>query len=292
LNAVPKATLEDFDGTLLAYGSVGGKRFGLPWASSTLIQLYNADAFKQKGLSAPRTWDDFVKAAKALTTRNSRGAIFFIDAWIYASMVSSRGGDILDGGTRPALDSSGSLQTLQMMNELVKGNQAIVRNFSEANLAVIDWVRTKAFIVTLPTSAFPVIKDTLSFKVGAVPMPGRTLAGESQLVMPKGKSAAETQGAFAFWSYLTRPENTARFSKATYYLPLRKSSVKQLGDFVNDPVMKAGLEALQKAYNPPQLNAYNDWRLILEAQLERSLKGGVDPKAALTEAQRQAALVR
>ena len=38
LNAVPKATLEDFDGTLLAYGSVGGKRFGLPWASSTLIQ--------------------------------------------------------------------------------------------------------------------------------------------------------------------------------------------------------------------------------------------------------------
>ena len=292
LNAVPKATLEDFDGTLLAYGSVAGKRFGLPWASSTLIQLYNADAFKQKGLSAPRTWDDFVKAAKALTTRNSRGAIFFIDAWIYASMVSSRGGDILDGGTRPALDSAGSLQTLQMMVDLTKNNQAIVRNFSEANLAVIDWVRTKAFIVTLPTSAFPIIKDTLPFKVGAVPMPGRTLAGESQIVMPKGKSAVETQGAFAFWSYLTRPENAARFSKATYYLPLRKSAVKQLGDFVNDPIMKAGLEALQKAYNPPQLNAYNDWRLILEAQLERSLKGGVDPKVSLTEAQRQALLVR
>ena len=54
----------------------------------------------------------------------------------------------------------------------------------------------------------------------------------------------------------------------------------------------AGLEALENAYNPPRLNLYNDWRGVLEAQLERSLKGGTDPKAALVEAQRQALLLK
>ena len=118
------------------------------------------------------------------------------------------------------------------------------------------------------------------------------MAGESQLVVPRGNSADETAGAVAFWSYLTRPENTARFSKATYYLPVRQSAKKLLGDFAGDPVMKAGLEALDNAYNPPRLNLYNDWRGVLEAQLERSLKGGIDPKTALIEAQRQALLLK
>ena len=288
VKTLPKATLEDYDPTFWEYGDVSGKRYGLPWAGSTLVQFYNVDAFKQKGLPAPRSWDEYTRAAKALTSRSAKGAIFFTDGWVFASMVSSRGGNILDAQKRPDFDSDKAVQSLQMMYDLSKGGQAIVRSFSEANFAVIDWVRTKAFLVTLPTSAYSVVKGSISFQVGAVPMPGKTLAGESQLVIPRGNSTEETAGAVAFWSYLTRPENTARFSKATYYLPVRQSAKKLLGDFANDPVMKAGLEALDNSYNPPRLKLYNDWRGVLEAQLERSLKGGVDPKAALIEAQRQA----
>ena len=292
VKALPKGTVDDYDQTFWEYGDVAGKRYGLPWAGSTLVQFYNVDAFKQKGLLAPRSWEEYVKASQALTSRSAKGAIFFTDGWVFASMVSSRGGDILDAQKRPDFDSAKALQSLQMMYDLNKGGQAIVRSFSEANFAVIDWVRTKAFLVTLPTSAYSVVKGSISFQVGAVPMPGKTLAGESQLVIPRGNTGEETAGAVAFWSYLTRPDNTARFSKATYYLPVRQSARKLLGDFANDPVIKAGLEALSNAYNPPRLNLYNDWRGVLEAQLERSLKGGIDPKTALAEAQRQALLLK
>ncbi len=292
LRSLPAATLGDYNKTFLDYGDVGGKRLGLPWAGSTLVQFYNADAFRQKGLNPPRSWDDYQKAARALTSRTAKGAIFFTDAWIFASMVASRGGDILDAQQRPNLNSAQAQQTLQMMYDLSRGNQALVRSFAEANFAVIDWVRTKTFLVTLPTSAYSVVKGQLPFQVSAVPMPGKTLAGESQLVVPRGNTAQETAGAFAFWSFMTRPESTARFARATYYLPVRDSARKLLGDTANDPVMKAGLEALENAYNPPRLAAYNEWRAILETQLERSLKGGVDPKAALAEAQRLALQVR
>jgi sn-glycerol 3-phosphate transport system substrate-binding protein len=289
---LPKATTEDFNDTIWDYGQVGGKRFGLPWAASTLINAYNADAFRAKGLAAPRTWDDYIRASKALTNRTSKGTIFFVDGWIFGSMVSSRGGNILDANNKPDFDSSTAIGTLQMMYDLTRGGQAIVRNFAEINFAVVDWVRTKGFMVTVPTSAYPLVKEVLPFNMGAAPMPGRTLAGESQLVIPRGNSEGEIRGALEFWQFLTRTDNVVRFTKESYYLPLRKSAIKPLGEFMNDPVIKAGMEALEKAYNPPHLLEYQQWRTILEAQVERSLKGGLDPKAALLEAQKLANQVK
>ncbi len=288
VETLPKATVQDIYPVLWQYGDVDGQRLGLPWAESTLVNVYNADAFRQKNLPAPRSWDDFAKAAKALTSRTSKGAAFFIDAWIFASMVSSRGGDILSVDDKPDFANAASQQTLQWMYDLTKGGNALIRNYSEANFAVLDWVRTKTFLVTIPTSVFPFVKNNLPFQVGATPMPGKTLAGESQFVIPKAASDAERDGAFEFWQYLIRPENGARLSKQSYHLPLRRSTTKLIGDFANDPIMKAGLEALQTAYNPPHLIEYQAWRTILESQIERSLKGGTDPKAALLEAQRQA----
>jgi sn-glycerol 3-phosphate transport system substrate-binding protein len=286
VDALPKTTVQDFNSVLWAYGDVRGQRYGLPWAASTLVNVYNADAFRQKGVPALKSWDDYAKAAKTLTSRTSKGAVFFIDAWIFASMVSSRGGDILSDDNRPDFNNTSSQQTLQWMYDLVRGGNALVRNYSEANFAIIDWVRTKTFLVTIPTSVYPFIKDVVPFQIGAAPMPGKTLAGESQLVIPKAASDSERDGAFEFWNYLVKPENVARLSKTAYYLPLRKSAVKLLGDFANDSVMKAGMDALNTAYNPPHLIEYQTWRSILESQLERSLKGGVDPKTALSEAQR------
>ena len=48
VKALPKATVDDYDPTFWEYGDVSGKRYGLPWAGSTLVQFYNVDAFKQK----------------------------------------------------------------------------------------------------------------------------------------------------------------------------------------------------------------------------------------------------
>ena len=41
------------------YGVVGGRRFGLPFNTSTPVLFYNLDVFRAKGLEAPRDWRAF-----------------------------------------------------------------------------------------------------------------------------------------------------------------------------------------------------------------------------------------
>lgn len=283
--SLPKGTTQDFFPTFWDNGNVSGARLGLPWASSTLLLFYNADAFRAKGLTPPKSWDEFATAAKALTNRTSKGAIFFTDAWIFGSMVSSRGGNLLGSDNLPTFDEATTISTLQFIKDLTP-KYAIIRTFGQANFAVVDFLRTKAFMVVVPTSAYPFLPSSAPFQVGAVALPGKTIAGETQLVTFKSNSSEQNKGAFEFWQYLTKPENIVKFDKQSYYLPVRKSAVKLLGDFASNPVMKAGLEALERSYNLPHLIDFQDWRAILEGQLERCLIGGADAKASMLEAQR------
>jgi sn-glycerol 3-phosphate transport system substrate-binding protein len=283
--SLSKSTIQDFYPTFWDNGNVNGARLGVPWASSALLLFYNADAFRAKGLTPPKSWDEFANAAKLLTNRTSKGAIFFTDAWIFGSMVSSRGGNLLGSDNLPTFDEATTISTLQFIKDLTP-KYSIIRTFGQANFAVVDFLRTKAFMVVVPSSAYPFLPSSAPFQVGAVALPGKTIAGETQLVTFKTNSKEQNQGAFEFWQYLIKPENLVKFDKQSYYLPVRKSALKLMGDFANNPVMKAGLEALERSYNLPHLVDFQNWRAILEGQLERCLIGGADAKASLLEAQR------
>jgi sn-glycerol 3-phosphate transport system substrate-binding protein len=289
IDALPKATVQDFYPTAWDYGDVKDQRLGLPWVASSLLVFYNANAFRAKGLNPPRTWDDFNKAARALSSRAAKGAIMLTDGWVFGSMVSSRGGNILSKDNKPDFTGSGALGTLQFLFDLSKAGALIPRTFSEINIGVIDFLRTKAFMVVLPSSAYQLTKPyAFAFEFGAVALPGKTLAGEAQTVVFKNAPPEAQRGAFEFWQYLTRPENIARFSKEAYYVPVRRSAVQLMGEFATTGIMKEAISGFERAYNPPHLIEYQDWRRALEDQLELSLKGGVEPAKALAEAQRQA----
>ena len=289
MNTLPSSTVQDFYPVLWEYGQVKDARYGLPWAASTQILYYNEDALKARGIAPPRTWDDFAKVARSMTSRASKGAIMLLDAWTWASLVSSRGGNILTPEGRPDFDGAASVETLRYWSELVKAGAVVPRTWSELSFAVVDFLRTKAFMVVAPSSAYPIAtKYSYAFKISAVPIPGRTLAGEAQMIVMKAASSDAQRGAFEFWQYLTKPENIAKFGRETFYLPVRKSAVKLLGDVGQHPVMRSSLEMLERSYNPPHQIEFQDWRRDLEEQLERCLKGGVDPVKALAEAQRAA----
>ena len=285
---LPKATVDDFYPVLWQYGIAGGKRYGLPWAASTLLLYYNADALRARGLKPPTTWDEFARTARALTGRGTKGAVFVTDAWIFTSVIASRGGSLLTEDEKPDFAGEGAVGTLRFLQDMVKAGTLIPRSLDEVNLAVLDFLRTKAFMVVAPSSAFPIARqNSIGFRPGAVALPGRTLAGEAQLVVLKGADAAQQKGAVEFWQFLTRPENIARWVRASSYLPARRGAAKLLEEHIaGAPEIAAGMAALERAYNLPRLLEFQDWRTHLEDALERSLKGGVDPLKALQEAQR------
>jgi multiple sugar transport system substrate-binding protein len=73
-----KKLLADIDPNLLAgmsYGT-GGKLYFFPTSWNSVVVFYNKDLFDQAGVAYPNaewTWDDFLKAAKALTKRGADG---------------------------------------------------------------------------------------------------------------------------------------------------------------------------------------------------------------------------
>jgi sn-glycerol 3-phosphate transport system substrate-binding protein len=282
---IPAALQSDLVPVAWNYGQINKQRLGLPWATSSLLLFYNTGALQGKGISPPKTWLEFATAAKKLTARGSKGAVFVVDAWMFGSLVTGLGGNIFDANGIPDFDGPASLAGVRFLLDLQKAGALSVRSYSEAEAGIVDFLRTKTFFAIAPSDVYSSLKQYSSaFNLGAVTLPGRSIAGEAQLVSFKSSSAEEQRGVAEFWKFLVKVENQERWAKASYYLPVRKSVIVNPDE---RGLIAAGRLGLDRAFNFPQRGEMQEWRRIIEDALERILKGGADPLAALAEAQKK-----
>ncbi|KOX89405.1 sn-glycerol-3-phosphate-binding periplasmic protein UgpB precursor [Thermus aquaticus] len=294
-----RALLEDLFEPAWNYGLLEGKRYGLPLNTSTPVLFYNLDAFRAKGLKAPRNWKEFEEAAKALSSRQAKGFIFVTDpqAWLFEAMVTSRGGNLVKDG-KPNLTSKEALEALEMLDRLNRAGALSARSMAEATFAQLDFVRTKGMMVMASIANWPAAENfSFAFTLGVAPVPrepgGKVPMGGAQLVVLKGASEAQVRGALEFWKYLMEPRNVARWVEASYYVPVRKSAIPLLEGFYREnPFRKVAFEQIAHAQERPKEPQFTAWASLLAEALERSLKGGVPPRKALEEAQRKAEVIR
>ena len=294
-----RVLVEDLFEPAWNYGLLEGKRYGLPLNTSTPVLFYNLDAFRAKGLKAPRNWKEFEEAAKALTSRQAKGFIFVTDpqAWLFEAMVTSRGGNLVKDG-KPNLTSKEALEALEMLDRLNRAGALSARSMAEATFAQLDFVRTKGMMVMASIANWPAAENfSFAFTLGVAPVPrepgGKVPMGGAQLVVLKGASEAQVRGALEFWKYLMEPRNVARWVEASYYVPVRKSAIPLLEGFYREnPFRKVAFEQIAHAQERPKEPQFTAWASLLAEALERSLKGGVPPRKALEEAQRKAEAIR
>jgi len=294
-----RALVEDLFEPAWNYGLLEGKRYGLPLNTSTPVLFYNLDAFRAKGLKAPRNWKEFEEAAKALSSRQAKGFIFVTDpqAWLFEAMVTSRGGNLVKDG-KPNFTSKEALEALEMLDRLNRAGALSARSMAEATFAQLDFVRTKGMMVMASIANWPAAENfSFAFTLGVAPVPrepgGKVPMGGAQLVVLKGASEAQVRGALEFWKYLMEPRNVARWVEASYYVPVRKSAIPLLEGFYREnPFRKVAFEQIAYAQERPKEPQFTAWASLLAEALERSLKGGVPPRKALEEAQRKAEAIR
>ncbi len=280
------------------YGVVNGVRYGLPFNTSTPVLFYNADALRAKHLPVPADWATFEDDAIKLTSRRSKGFIAILDSWIFEAMVTSRGGTLVTPDGRPNFDSPEAVDALEMLRRLVDKKAAIPRNLAEAQFAQLDFVRTKGMMVFASIANWPAAeKYSFAFELGVAPVPrtenGKVPMGGAELVILKGASPEEARGAFEFWKFLMKPENIVTWIEASYYVPLRKSVVPLLESFyAENPYRKVAFEQIARAVPRPRVPQFAVWRDYLDEAMEKSLKGRMDPRQALEEAQRKALEVK
>ena len=297
--SLDRGFVEDLFEPAWNYGVVEGRRYGLPFNTSTPVLFYNLDAFRAKGLKAPRNWKEFEETARALTSRQAKGFIFVTDpqAWLFEAMVTSRGGSLVKEGG-PNLTAKEALEALGMLHRLNRAGALSVRSLAEATFAQLDFVRTKGMMVMASIANWPAAENfSFAFALGVAPVPrgegGKVPMGGAQLVVLRGASEAQVRGAVEFWQYLMEPKNVARWVQASYYVPVRKSALPLLEGFYREnPFRKVAFEQVAYAQERPRLPQFSAWAAVLAEALEKSLKGGVPPERALEEAQRKAEALR
>lgn len=290
-----RAFLEDLFEPAWAYGVMEGRRYGLPFNTSTPVLFYNLDAFQSRGLKPPKDWKAFEAAALALTSRTAKGFIFVTDpqAWLFEAMVTSRGGSLVKED-RPNFTAPEALEALRMLKRLQEKGALSARSMAESTFAQLDFVRTKGMMVMASIANWPAAENfSFAFTLGVAPVPrepgGRVPMGGAQLVVLRGAQEAQIQGAIAFWRYLMEPRNVARWVQASYYVPVRKSALPLLEGFYREnPFRKVAFEQIAHAQERPRLPQFSTWASFLAEALEKALKGGVPPERALEEAQRKA----
>ncbi len=285
----------DFYPTLLDVGRYKAKTYALPVELHVPVLFYNADQFAARGIAVPKTWDELAAAAQKLTNRAAKGYIVSSDIYSFNALVMSRGGSLIGPDGKPNFTDPKVLASLQYLQNLVQKGWAQSRNIAEAQFAAIDFIRTKAFMIIAPVTQWPVVeaRTPIPFKLGVAPLPktpdGKMALAGGTLMVLRGATEQQTKGAVAFWKFMMEPANIARYVQATYALPMRKSAQPLLSDFYKaDPRRQIAFSQLENAsrwISDPQATVWYDY---LEQALEKVLKGGADPKAALEEAQNKA----
>jgi ABC-type glycerol-3-phosphate transport system substrate-binding protein len=292
------AVTRDFFPALWNYGVYEGKRLGLPWNASTPVLFYNATQFRAKGLKPPTTWTEFATLAKTLSNRNTKGFLAIADSWQFEQMVLSRGGTMVTPDGKPNFTSKEVVEALEFLRDQVRQGNAIPRSLGESQFAILDFVRTKAFMAIASIANWPdILPYSVAFELGAAPLPKGTRQivpfGGAQLVVMRDSSTDEQAGAWAFWQHLMKPESIVAWTKASYYVPVRRSALPLLNDwYAQNPYRKTAFEQFDTAVPRPRIPGYATWKTFLEEAMERVLKGGADVKAALEEAQRRSLAAR
>jgi multiple sugar transport system substrate-binding protein len=228
-------------------GMNNGHKYTFPTSFIADALFIRKDLLEKAGLQAPKTWDDFVKVAKALNTPSVSGFMFGASPvqanqldWVQ-SMIEGRGGKILQDDGKASFDSKAGIDTIQLLKSLVYDNKVMPASsattkyddvtdmFSSGRAAMIfegshryaqiaKAVKPENLLVTKIPSLDP-----------AKPAP----AGVNGWTLGIPKNAKNPDAAWKFIKYFTSPESILLYTKMSGEIPIRNSILKD--DFFKTP---------------------------------------------------------
>lgn len=300
-----KAYLDGFNPIDREASSVNGVFYGIPYFGGAQGVIYRTDFFAAKGLTPPKTYDEFVSVAKALTgdnsygvslvgTKNSSGAsrfqIVIRNFGIDEFVKGPDGKWTTDIGSQKYIDALRAFTNLAITDKVVPpgvietGYPEAVALFSSGKAAMLI---TGSNAIGAITSQVPELKG----KLGSFPFPGPVrnvyiAGGFSFFINPKSvhkKEAAE------FIKYIISDENALEFSTLTGRLPTRTSVINN-PKVTGMPELSGFLEAAKTPYVAPTIPGYGEINDIHGEAYQTVFagQGTVETAAAKAKARAQA----
>ncbi|AFV76676.1 ABC transporter substrate-binding protein [Thermus oshimai] len=274
----------------------GGLVYGVPFNKSIQVLYYNADLLRKHKAKPPATLEEFVALSRRLAQAEGGPVYWFQpDASTFAYFFFNLGGEYLKGG-RLVLNSKEAVEALSLLQRGVKEGwaKAITSGYINQNLG------SGPYAFSVDTSAgYTFYRQGAKFDLGVATLPGRK-AGQPGFGLVQGtnlvvfrNSPKEAQAvAKDFLQFVISPRAQAVFSTATGYVPVTEAALKDpvyQSYVAENPDFATIVRQSRYAKLEPALAEWEQIRFdILGQAIKEAILNGVDPKAALDKAQKQA----
>ncbi|MCH8025943.1 MAG: ABC transporter substrate-binding protein [Chloroflexi bacterium] len=237
--------LSDFEPKALAYYTVDGTFYAMPFNLAGPILYYDRHAFERAGLDPdqpPRTLEEVREASRMLVESGAAeyGISLQTSAWFFEQMLAKSGalyannGNGRDGrGTEAVFDSEEGIAIIQWWDEMVEEGLAY-NAASDAIDAMLKLARGEAAMAIGSTALLRIAISFLGaanptqYDTAAMPGPdgadgGIVLGGAAFWVLNE-RPEEEQYGAWEFLKFAASPERQAQWHSDTGYFPTRLSA--------------------------------------------------------------------
>jgi multiple sugar transport system substrate-binding protein len=281
-----------------------GAIYGVPWFTDAGMLYYRTDLLEQAGFSEPPgTWDEMKEMAlKTAQDTGTRDGFVFQGAEYEGGTVNgleyiwTHGGDVLSGD-QVVIDSPEAVAGLEtersMISDGVASQAVSTYKEQETDPAFLGgrsvFARNWPYMYAL--SEDPEVSKIETAQIGIAPLPagegGQSFAGLGGWNMMINANSQRQEEAWEFVKWMTSEQGQRQRALAATLLPTRKSLYEDQEILEKVPVIRLGKEAIQSTKSRPVSPYYSDMSLAMAEQFNLSLKGEIDPQAAVQNLQEE-----
>ncbi|MFE0175445.1 ABC transporter substrate-binding protein [Streptomyces sp. NPDC059002] len=281
---------DDFNPVVLAPKTYDGKIWAIPQVVDMHLLYYRKSLLADAGVRPPKSLDELVDAAKALTTKKVKGLFLGNDGGagalaitpLYAAGLSSVTPDGKVGFDDPA-----AARTLGKLRQLYTDKSLLLG-------APSDWSDPSAFTQELTAMqwcglwALPAVKKALGDDFGVLALPADGADGKPSLPVGAYGAAVSARSDhqkeakdFLKWLWIDKTEYQEDFALSYgFHIPARTSLAKKADKLKEGPAADAVRYSTEYGYAEPLL-----WtpasRTAYQDALSRIIKSGANPESEL-----------
>jgi sn-glycerol 3-phosphate transport system substrate-binding protein len=277
----------------------------IPFNRSTPIAFFNARMLDEAHVAPPRTWDELVDVAHALTRRAAGGEVRWgfevpISWWYWVAMVGQAGGRLVEADGRVSLGGEAGEKALRFWQRLVEKEKVMRpppgRDYQAWQSSNESFLQGRVAMMWSSTAYVRYLEDNARFPVVAAPLPRDVRAsvptGGTMFVVLRAAPDEEKQAAWEFIRWMCDAEQTVTWSTRTGYMPVTRPAVERLVErgwyqrHPNDRVAYDQLAAVDPWPWAPEL--FRVERDVVEPRLEEGVLEGGDAHALMDAAREEA----
>ena len=241
------ADTSDYVPRVLAYYSIKGVLWPMPFNNSNPLLYYNKAAFTRAGLDPdrpPTTLDAVQADARRIVQSGAAkyGIAIRTDPWLIQNWLAEAGHTFVNNGngrqsraTSVTLDDATGVQLFTWLHDMVQSKIALNTGTAEIDhyLAVANDTAAMTIDTSAALGTIAQILESGQFKnvklgVGRMPGPtstnGGVLVGGAAMYIVNRSAPAKEAAAYRFAKFLDEPQSQADWASATGYTPVRKSA--------------------------------------------------------------------